>query len=95
MAKFKLADPVWAKSEGTYIPAGEYAAEITLVAKCECGGSAYAFVHVIGPYSGNEFTGCERLLRPRRDDYQQHEPLGNMADVRREYYSNKSAKEHA
>lgn len=83
--KFKAGDPVWVRSEGDNAAAGEYKGEIIKTAEvpiCPQGAFQYR-VNIEGcPSPTNKaWIACEHYLRPRRDDYQQHEPLGNRADL--------------
>lgn len=81
MPKFNPGDPVWAQGRCTIskcpIPPGENAAVITRVfnAPCPCitckGHEAYGLDICPG------YMVCVCVLRPRRDDYQQHEGLGS------------------
>lgn len=84
--KFKAGDPVWARSEGDNAPSGEYKGIILYQEK-----GSLCFLHNRFEYRV-EIEGvpspetrpwliCECYLRPRRDDYQQHEPLGSRKDL--------------
>ena len=86
-AKFKPGDPVWARSDGSIFPAGEYAAVILSLKDEHCPGHNAAWyrldVFAIGPAPfGDGWILCEHYIRPRRDDYQQHEPRVSWTDLR-------------
>ena len=73
--RFSAGDPVWAQVP----PNGREVAAVvlSLVGLCPQG-------HVVYNLHCDEFgegEGCEPFIRPRRDDYQQHEPLGSRADL--------------
>lgn len=78
MTKFKPGDPVWVRSNGSRAAPGEYAGVVT-------GVEEHGYYHVDIPACrhplGCEWTSHERFLRPRRDDYQQREPLGSRRDL--------------
>lgn len=84
--KFKINDPVWAQSNGTNFPPGEMAATILAVVTDKTDkayGGDYRIdlqLHPL-PRNGKGWLVFERRLRPRRDDYQQHEPLGSMLNI--------------
>jgi hypothetical protein len=76
--KFKPGDPVWARrdrrdyeNDGQTIPPGEYAAIVTKVLRVSEFGQDYRLRLLDNPLPG---VAAEPWLRPRRDDYQQHEP---------------------
>lgn len=75
--KFKPGDPVWA----TLANGGEVPAVIDWIAPyapytCTEGHTVYNL------RDGDDVGDCcEPFIRPRRDDYQQHEPLGSRADL--------------
>lgn len=83
--KFNPNDPVWVKSLGARvpdcIPAGEHAGVV--VAWYESFQTIYGIpgyiVILCQDYA--RIACAEHRLRPRRDDYQQHEPLGSRADL--------------
>lgn len=77
--KFKPGDPVWVRTRG--IPeatAGEYPAVILGVSTSR--GLPWYRIDVI-TVRGRIWIANERNLRPRRDDYQQHEGLGSRDDL--------------
>lgn len=81
--KFNPGDPVWANSKGTVMPAGEHAGVVTEMVYCPNYGEDVTSVCI--PAFPTE-SGLGRLfytvnVRPRRDDYQQHEDLGSMDDI--------------
>jgi hypothetical protein len=76
--KFKAGDPVWAKHTETR---REYPAFIIQFLNITCPGhDAWLYELSIESFPGR-WACCESWLRPRRDDYQQHEPLGSRADL--------------
>lgn len=88
MAKFSPGDPVWSLSHGRYRPAGEHPAVILRLISvdefcyCECRTHSLEDCYVITE-TGLPGLWCnhECRLRPRRDDYQQHEKRGSMDEV--------------
>lgn len=87
MAKFKVGDPVWANDFRNVFKVinGERAAVVTGIVPrrtghCRVCNRISGYLLDILPHSG---IACECCLRPRRDDYQQHEELGSMDQVRR------------
>lgn len=84
--KFKAGDPVWVLSVSTERPTGEYAGVIIAVTDKLCTAHDAILYGVEIPFCPHP-TGiagwavCEPYLRPRRDDYQQHEPLGSKKDL--------------
>lgn len=83
--KFKAGDPVWVRSVDEARPKGEYAGTVTLVTDVPCPlheARIYGVEVPSVPISGYEgWAVCEPFLRPRRDDYQQREPLGSRQDL--------------
>lgn len=72
--KFKSGDLVWAQ---TWPYGKEVAAVVVSVAgKCRSDHWIYYVESLL-----NKGEVCEPYIRPRRDDYQQHEPLGRRADL--------------
>lgn len=78
-SRFKTGDPVWARSRGMYYPAGEYPAVLLRIDYWV--GPQAVWIMDVFTMPGMEYTCGESQLRPRRDDYQQHEPLGRMTDT--------------
>lgn len=68
--KFKPGDPVWAQSNGKEVPA--IVDRLQLYTCDGCKGFRYDIIEHLGLVGA-----CEIYLRPRRDDYQQHEPRGS------------------
>lgn len=90
--KFKPGDPVWAHTIGGLygISAGEYAAVVLGIcngSKClfHEGGKCYQIdvLEIKSPVPDQNWCSHEDALRPRRDDYQQHEPRVTRADLDR------------
>ena len=82
--KFKAGDLVWAWSDGTSASPGEHAAQIIQPLDSLCPGHADHHYRVDVFDTISLFGGwiiCESFLRPRRDDYQQREPLGSRKDL--------------
>ena len=85
MPKFSPGDPVWARCDGVRFPLGEYAAvviESSPAAQFLTEFTKKQFYTVdiqnCPPPPGRfGWTISEGFLRPRRDDYQQHEGLGS------------------
>lgn len=86
MSMFKPGDPVWVKSLGPAmhdeIPAGEHAGVVEKY--CD----AFMRIFFIPGYEvelcehrPSHICAAEHRLRPRRDDYQQHEPLGSRSKL--------------
>jgi hypothetical protein len=76
--KFKAGDPVWVKHTDTR---REYPAFIIKFLNDICPGhNAWLYELSIEGFPG-QWDSCEPWIRPRRDDYQQHEPLGSRADL--------------
>lgn len=74
--KFSPGDPVWVKSQGQQIPAGEHAGIID--GPCKFKYPGYYRVDIPQfpsphPSWGTLWSVREAHLRPRRDDYQQKE----------------------
>lgn len=81
--KYNPGDPVWAFSDGSRFPAGEYAGIV--IGPTEGGEVLLADYRIdipsLPPPKGDGWLLCQNRLRPRRDDYQQHEPLGSMDKI--------------
>lgn len=85
MSKFKPGDPVWARAiplPKSYfkpwqreIPPGEYAGNIVTIDRISDAGFP---VYHVSIQLGLSECG-ESYLRPRRDDYQQHEGKGDRS----------------
>jgi hypothetical protein len=76
--KFKAGDPVWVKHNETR---REYPAFIIQFLNIICPGHGAWFYELSIEGFPGRWDCCEPWLRPRRDDYQQHEPLGSRADL--------------
>jgi len=72
--KFKPGDLVWAKDDS----GGELPAEIVSII-CLCYSCLTLQYSLIGPAGYG--VACEIYLRPRRDDYQQHEGHCSLDDI--------------
>lgn len=86
MNTYNPGDPVWARAS-RLLPVGEHAAVVIerldhFLSGC-CGGVGYTLDVLNYPCSvpGKHWWACLCRLRPRRDDYQQHEPLGTRQDL--------------
>jgi hypothetical protein len=82
--KFKVGDPVWAGSASPGstatdlgVPIKELPAVVLGAYEINDRGQSY-YINLIGyqPPRAQGWTWRENNLRPRRDDYQQHEGLG-------------------
>jgi hypothetical protein len=73
--KFQVGDPVWAMT----FPDGRETAAIvaTIAGTCPAGHTVYGLENEVLGFG----HGCEPYIRPRRDDYQQHEPRVTRADI--------------
>lgn len=89
MPKYNPGDPVWVRSLGQRLPAGEHAAEI--IDHCAARYCNYEDCYTLEVYNypciipvleipGHWHVGS-MYIRPRRDDYQQKEPLGSMSSI--------------
>lgn len=88
MPKFSPGDPVWLRAinipgyQPNHIAPGEYSAVIS-----PCTAPYWVEPYGVGPIyvlDVQAFDLCiarEEFIRPRRDDYQQHEKLGSMNEV--------------
>lgn len=88
MAKFSPGDPVWLRAvnipgrEPNHIAPGEYSAVIS-----PCTAPYWAEPYGVGPIyvlDVQAFDLCiarEEFIRPRRDDYQQHQALGSKKQL--------------
>lgn len=85
--KFKVGDPVWARSAaGDVNPPGEYVGTVVRTTDVVCPSHNAPFYGVEIPDLPVEsplkaWLVCESRLRPRRDDYQQHEPRVRRSDL--------------
>jgi hypothetical protein len=84
--KFKPGDPVWARSNGYNFPVGEYTAIVIRATGINCPNHSVPYYDieietVPLPAGFDHWVICERFLRPRRDDYQQHEPRVSQEDL--------------
>lgn len=85
--KFSPGDPVWAYSDGSFrlAPQGEYPAIVkSYYGYFECTDDTWQHFYLIEvPTVSTEraFEIDETSLRPRRDDYQQHEGLGSLDKI--------------
>lgn len=79
--KFSPGDPVWARQEKNMptLPAGEHAG--TVIARPLNWYSRYEVDLLYHKPKFSWFGFLESELRPRRDDYQQHEGLGSMDKI--------------
>lgn len=98
--KFNPGDPVWVRSEGDHCPRGELAGVISSFfgkrPTSRYAGDQHWRVQIAGvpcPYNDAGWVVPETLIRPRRDDYQQHEPRTTMRDVRDSLRDNLPVKE--
>ena len=85
--KFKIGDPVWVRTNENErrcygVPAGEYPSVII-------SAPVASFMHEgvwyhLEPFDDTRIPcmAHETRLRPRRDDYQQHEPRVSWTDLR-------------
>lgn len=88
MAKFSPGDPVWAREDGSgnLLSPGEYPAVIICVLDwLSSDGHLYYQIELptisLPEWSSWKAYTRENMLRPRRDDYQQHEQLDSMDEV--------------
>jgi hypothetical protein len=84
--KFFPGDPVWARSTGRDLnnqpPAAEYAATVLEEERPEW--YRIEILSYVNPLTHDHiFWSKGKFLRPRRDDYQQHEPLSTRDDLDR------------
>lgn len=82
--KFSPGDPVWARSTGRNLknqpPAGEYAA--TVLEEDSPDWYRIEILSYLNPLTSDHVFWCKgKHLRPRRDDYQQHEPRSTRDDL--------------
>lgn len=85
--QFKPGDPVWARSDGGSAPVGEHPATVVGSSGYTCQRHLTTEYYVLvndypSPAPSHEWRICGTHLRPRRDDYQQHERLGSWSEVR-------------
>jgi hypothetical protein len=92
--KFSPGDPVWAWTCGLpewNIRPGEHAAVVLSICtgvtgECEHSRPFPGYeIDVLGTpciAPGKTWCASPEYLRPRRDDYQQHEPLGSMNKIK-------------
>ncbi len=90
MPKFSPGDPVWVKHDGRrFGTVREYPAVIAEISPDHPLTFLVSPTPVYGievegvprPASGRPWVVSEPCLRPRRDDYQQHEPCMSMAEL--------------
>lgn len=82
--KFSIGDPVWARSDGQVLTAGEYAGIVIdqyHLPNTYLVDIPTAPARKFCPAPRDEWPCHESTLRPRRDDYQQHEGLGRREDL--------------
>jgi len=85
--RYNPGDPVWARNVGfNEMPRGEHVAVIIgsekrLSHMTPCGDVYAVDVQGQPPPPSGPWVFCVCCLRPRRDDYQQHEPIGARKDL--------------
>jgi hypothetical protein len=78
MSMYKPGDLVWAKCETSSGEMLEQPATVTGIWNMLCDDHPKEYIYHLDIHPGL----CGTLLRPRRDDYQQHEKLGSVETVR-------------
>lgn len=94
MPKFSPGDPVWVHQiaglpSSVLYPPGEHATTIIrLVTDRQpwWNPADHYEIDLPRPADCRRVVAPEWALRPRRDDYQQHEPLGTRADLGKAFY---------
>lgn len=96
--KYKAGDPVWALRRAHYVnhhvPSGEHPGIVEGPYNGYLGEAREWYEVFIPAYpcplseGGPTWAICETVLRPRRDDYQQHEGLGSRENLTKPAHTN-------
>ena len=82
--KFKPGDLVWVRSSGPPrdgLPVGEYPGQVSTIYQGPLQSLVNCPIYIVNVPEKLPWVCAETVLRPRRDDYQQHESLGSMDKI--------------